>query len=99
MREGFSRKEVGKLLNISDRSVWFYTSIGLIKAEIHHPNGKGKTRLYSLRNVEQIRLIQALASLGLKLEEIGKLNLNEILESGLAVIHRGEYEISIRRCA
>jgi len=64
----FSRKQVGKLLGISDRTIWFYTEEGIVTPEIANPKGKGTTRLYSPKNVMEIAVARKLAEHGLKLE-------------------------------
>lgn len=74
---GYSRKEVGARLRITDRTVWFYTEQGIVTPEISNPKGKGTTRLYSARNIMEIAVARALADHGLKLELV-----REILRMG-----------------
>jgi len=78
--QSYSRKEVAKILKITDRTVWFYTEQGCVKPEIDNPKGKGTTRLYSAKNIMEIAVARKLAEHGLKLEVIRQImNMPRIL--------------------
>lgn len=68
--ESYSRKQVARILGITDRTVWFYTEQGIVTPEVSNPKGKGTTRLYSWRNVLEISIARKLAGHGLRLERI-----------------------------
>lgn len=73
MIRSYSRKEVGKILGITDRTVWFYTEQKIVTPEVHNPRGKGTTRLYSPKNIMKIAVARKLADHGLRLELVGEI--------------------------
>jgi len=70
MKRAFIKKEAAKVLDITPRTIQFYTDDGLIIPEIANPTGRGTTRKYSKRNLIELLLIRELAKNGLSLEKI-----------------------------
>ena len=66
----YSKKRVAALLNISPRTVHYYTDQKLVIPRIAFPKGKGTTRKYSRQNLFEFLIIKELAGIGLSLELI-----------------------------
>lgn len=70
LRASFTKKQSADILDITPRTIQFYTDQGLIIPEISNPVGRGKTRRYSKRNLVEFMLVRELAKNGLTLEKI-----------------------------
>lgn len=67
MKEQFTKKEVAKGLGLTPRTIQFWTDEGLVVPEVANPRGRGKTRLYSRKNLFQLLIIRRLTDCGLTL--------------------------------
>ena len=56
MKSEFIKKEVAKVLDITPRTIHFYTDEGLVIPEKANPAGRGTTRKYSRRNLVEFAL-------------------------------------------
>ena len=71
-----TKKETAELLNITPRTVQYYTDFGLLEPA-ENPKGRGKTRKYSIQNIWELLLISAFTQHGFTLDRI-----KELLEPG-----------------
>lgn len=67
--KNYTKKETAELLNITPRTVQYYTDYGLLEP-VENPKGRGKTRKYSPQNIWELLLIGAFAKHGLTLGSI-----------------------------
>lgn len=65
----FIKKEVAGILDLTPRTVHFYTDEGLV-VPVENPTGRGKTRRYSFANVVQLAIVRELAANGFDLKTI-----------------------------
>ena len=71
-KEGFTQKQVAKLLGINYNSVALYAKTRLIIPEITNPRGRGTTRVYSKKNLFEFLLLKELSKHGLTHKQIKK---------------------------
>jgi DNA-binding transcriptional MerR regulator len=69
-RASFTKTQAAVALEISARTIQFYTDQGLLVPEVANPSGRGTTRKYSRKNLVELLLIRELAGYGLPLEKI-----------------------------
>ena len=63
--------ELARTAGVSSRTIRYYGELDLLKASSRGPGGR---RLYGADAAERLRFISRLKTLGMSLEEIGKLN-------------------------
>jgi DNA-binding transcriptional MerR regulator len=66
----FKKTQAAEALEISARTIQFYTDQGLLIPEVANPSGRGTTRKYSRKNLVELLIIRELAGYGLSLEKI-----------------------------
>jgi len=62
--KGYSNKDAAEALQMSSYTISYYTGSGLVTPDIDNPQGKGKTRIYSKRNLVQLWVIKRLVGCG-----------------------------------
>jgi len=68
--EGFTRKKVAERTGLTERQVLFFTERGVVTPEIDAGEGRGKTRVYSEKNLVMFMIIRSLAELGITISRI-----------------------------
>ena len=68
-KETYIKKEVADILDMTPRTVHYYTDQGLV-IPVKNPRGRGKTRRYSFENVVQLAVVRELAAIGFDLKTI-----------------------------
>jgi len=68
----FNRKELAKKVGIAARTVQCYDDEGIIIPEIRNEPGKGRERLYSNRNLIELKVLRKLLTWGVPLIAIKK---------------------------
>jgi DNA-binding transcriptional MerR regulator len=86
--DGFTKKEVSKITGLPLRSVQYYTERGLVTPEVDPGEGRGKTRLYSRKNLVEFGIIGALTPYGMAFAE-----LKEMFIRSVGHLHRQMDEI------
>jgi len=71
--EGYNRKKVAELLEITPQTVAFYANSGLIKPEVSNPKGRGTRRKYSKGNLLEFLVLRELSSHNIPLRMCKKL--------------------------
>ena len=69
-QEYFNKKRIAEITKLTQRQVQFYTEQGVVTPEIDAGEGRGKTRLYSDRNLAQFLIIKGLTELGMTISKI-----------------------------
>lgn len=68
--QGYLRKEISPFVDLSPRTIQYYTDAGLVKPEIDSSRGKGSKRRYSVRNMFEFLLIKKLMDFGIPLAKM-----------------------------
>lgn len=68
--EGFSGKRAAEVVGISYRQLDYWARTDLIRPSLADAKGSGSRRLYSYRDLVQLRLVKALLDNGIKLEQV-----------------------------
>lgn len=68
--EGFSGKQAAEVVGISYRQLDYWARTDLIRPSLADAKGSGSRRLYSYRDLVQLRLVKALLDNGIKLEQV-----------------------------
>jgi DNA-binding transcriptional MerR regulator len=63
-----TKKVVAEKTELTERTVHFYTDIGLVIPDIENPKGRGTTRIYSFENLVDFHLIKKLTLFGFDLK-------------------------------
>ena len=87
MKEGYTQKEVAEQIGVKHGTIAFYANNGYITPSVANPTGRGTVRLYSERDIGEIRLLKELAKVGVSLKLgsyiITKMRSDEILAQSL----------------
>jgi len=75
--EQFSKKEVTRITGVLPRNVQYLTDRGLVVPEIDSGEGRGKSRLYSKKNLVEFSILKVLGDYGMAFPKIKTL-LSEI---------------------
>jgi DNA-binding transcriptional MerR regulator len=70
LKDAYSKKEVSELLGETRRTIQFWTDEGIVVPGVANPKGRGKTRLYSRKNLMDFLLVRKLTNCGLSLMTI-----------------------------
>jgi DNA-binding transcriptional MerR regulator len=70
--EGFRVPEVCKVVGISYRQLDYWARTGLVTPSIREAGGSGTQRLYSFRDLVQLRVIKKLIDAGVSLQRVRK---------------------------
>lgn len=68
--EGFSGKQAAEVVGISYRQLDYWARTDLIRPSVADAKGSGSRRLYSYRDLVELRLVKALLDEGIKLEQV-----------------------------
>ena len=71
--KGFTKKEAAEISELAMRSVQYFTERGLVEPEIDPGEGKGSTRVYSMKNLVELEIIRSLAIYGMSFPVIKRL--------------------------
>ena len=92
MSEGFSGKQAAEIVGITYRQLDYWARTDLIRPALADAQGSGSRRLYSYRNLLELKVIKTLLDAGIKLESVRgafsylKENLGEDVASAQLVI-------------
>lgn len=91
MKDYLMTKDIAKLANVSERTIRYYDSIGLLKPSSYLDNGY---RVYSLEDFERLKRIVGLKNLGFSLVEIKSLlqkeksNFKEFIDKQIEILEQ-----------
>ena len=63
--EGFTRKQIAKILDMPERTINYYTERKVVIPEIDEGQGRGAVRRYSKKNIFELGIVKQLAGYGL----------------------------------
>jgi DNA-binding transcriptional MerR regulator len=67
---GYSGTKAAKLVGISYRQLDYWARTGLIEPSLNPASGSGSRRLYSYRDLLELRVVKSLLDAGIKLESV-----------------------------
>ena len=73
MVNSFTTKQAAECLGTTNRTVQFYVERGLLKPEVKNPQGRGKVKRYSRKNLLEMAFIKELTLNGFSIEEVKKI--------------------------
>jgi len=87
--EGFSGTKAASVVGISYRQLDYWARTDLVRPSLADASGSGSRRLYSYRDLLELRVIKSLLDAGIKLESVRKAfgYLREHVDSDIASAH------------
>jgi len=87
--EGFSGTKAASVVGISYRQLDYWARTDLVRPSLAAASGSGSRRLYSYRDLLELRVIKSLLDAGIKLESVRKAfgYLREHVDSDIASAH------------
>jgi DNA-binding transcriptional MerR regulator len=74
LREQYTKRDISSILEgLSVRTVQYYTDFGIVTPDISPSQGRGKTRIYSERNLVQFAMAEYMTELNVDLDTIKRI--------------------------
>jgi len=68
--EGYTRKQIAKILDMPERTINYYTERKVVIPEVDEGQGRGAVRRYSKKNVVELGILKQLAGYGLSFKVV-----------------------------